>query len=67
MSYVVYVNHPTDKAFVHEAEYWRSVRRQADRTANGYWADEFGAQEAALAFARSTGKGNVRLAKCCAA
>lgn len=65
MSYVVYANHPTDKAFVHEADCWRSVKRKATCTENGYWADGFGTREQALAFARGTGKRNVRAAKCC--
>ncbi len=65
MSYVVYVNDPTDKAFAHEAGCRRSAKRKADRTRNGYWADGFGTREQALAFARGTGKRNVRAAKCC--
>ena len=54
--YVVYVNHPTNKAIVHKdtCGKYRSKRRK--RTHNGYWDEDFDSLEDSVKFARETRK-----------
>ncbi len=37
--YVVYVNHPNNKAIVHDTDCGKYTNRRRDRTHNGYWSD----------------------------
>lgn len=67
MSYVVYVNHPTSKARVHNIDCSEYRNRKADETENGYWSEEhFQTVKEAMTFAKSTGKADVSVcSKCC--
>ncbi len=59
MSHVVYVNHPTNKAMVHDTNCGKYTYRRRDETINGYWSGTFGSLEEALNYAKGTGKKNV--------
>ena len=63
--YVVYVNHPNDKALVHSASCSRFTNRKADILATGYWSSAFDTNEAALSYAHATGKTRAERAKRC--
>ena len=67
MGYVVYVNHPTSTATVHDAtcRYYR--HRVAHRTMNGHWKVGFATLDDAMAYARSTRKRRVRTCSVCLA
>ena len=66
MGYVVYVNHPTNKAIVHNTDCSRYVNRKRDKTSNGYWTIPFPTQQAAWNYAKSTGKKTIdSCAFCC--
>jgi len=65
MAYVVYVNHPTNRATVHRAECRYHVHRKARKTRNGYWSCALGTLQEALSYAHSTGKATVRTCKVC--
>jgi len=56
MGYVVYVNHPNNKAIVHDENCSRYRNRRRDQTHNGFWKGIFESYEKALEFAKSTGK-----------
>jgi hypothetical protein len=61
--YVVYVNHPNNKAIVHTTYCGKFVKRRRDKTLNGYWStierEPFKAVKVALEYAKKTGKKNV--------
>ncbi len=63
MPYVVYVNHPNNKAIVHTTTCGKYTKRRRDKTHNGYWSiverEPFETIEEAMSFARSTGKATV--------
>jgi len=59
MSYVVYVNYPTNKARVHFSECRRYKNRKNDTTINGYWSEIFETYDDALNFATNTKKINI--------
>lgn len=61
MPYVVYVNHPTSGATVHNTSCGKYIYRRRGKTKNGYWSDAVGEPpfetlEEALAYANDTGK-----------
>ena len=60
MPYIVYVNHPNNKAIVHSTTCGKYKNRRRDKTHNGYWSivekDPFASTEEAMRFARNTGK-----------
>lgn len=41
MAYVVYVNHPNNKAIVHNSMCGKYQSRRRDESHNGYWTQEF--------------------------
>lgn len=61
--YVVYVNHPNNKAVVHTTICGKFVSRRRDRTLNGYWSiiehKPFKAIKEAQEYARKTSKKNI--------
>jgi hypothetical protein len=57
--YVVYVNHPNNKAIVHDTDCGKYTNRRRDRTHNGYWSETFKSFEEAWNYAKSTGKRTV--------
>jgi hypothetical protein len=57
--YVVYVNHPNNKAIIHRAECSRYTHRRRDETINGYWRGPFENFSEAQNFAKKTGKTRV--------
>lgn len=61
--YVVYVDHPADKAVVHSVDCGRFVHRKRDRALNGYWStverEPFETLDGAISYARKTGMKNV--------
>ena len=59
MRYVVYVNHPTNKAIVHDTDCGKYTKRRRDRTINGYWSEIFKNFEEAMNYAKRTGKKNI--------
>jgi len=63
MTYVVYVNHPTNKAIVHTTECGKYRGRRRDRTLSGFWSivdiDEFETKNEAMQYAKKTGKKNI--------
>lgn len=65
MWYVVYVNHPTSTATVHSASCWFYENRIADQTDHGYWTELLLTRDDAVAYARATGKRNVRTCSVC--
>jgi hypothetical protein len=66
MVFVVYVNHPNNKAIVHETACGRHRSRRRDTTHNGHWTQPYSDIEAALNFAQSTRKRTVdTCAICC--
>jgi hypothetical protein len=54
--FVVYVNHPTNKAIIHKeiCGKYRSKRRK--RTSNGYWQEGFNTFQEAVKFAKGAKK-----------
>lgn len=67
MSYVVNVDHPTNSALAHKADCYYHKRYRGEKSVrDGAWHGPFDTCEEALAFARSTGKRDARLAiGCC--
>ena len=63
MTWVVYVNHPNNKAIVHSDSCHRYRNRRREKTHNGYWEGKFGDFDEARAFAHSTQK---KKTDCCA-
>lgn len=59
MKFIVYVNHPTNKAIIHNVDCHKYKNRKRDKTINGYWSDMFMDFESAKKFAVSRGKKNV--------
>lgn len=59
MSYVVYVNHPNNKAMVHHTGCGKYTSRRRDRTMNGYWSRTYDTRPEAQRYARDTGKANL--------
>ena len=63
MEYVVYVNHPTNKAIVHATSCGKFTKRRRDKTLNGYWSiverSPFKTIEEARDFANKTGKKSI--------
>lgn len=63
MGYVVYVNHPTNKAIIHSTTCGRFVKRRRDKTFNGYWSiverEPFETIKGAPNYAERTGKRNI--------
>lgn len=59
MFYVVYVNHPTSKAMVHNTSCGKYTKRRRNKTIHGYWSETFKAFEEALSFAKNTNKSNI--------
>jgi hypothetical protein len=59
MAYVVYVNHPNNKAMVHRTDCGRYTSRRRDTTMHGYWSQTFSSLPEALEYAASTGKRNI--------
>lgn len=56
MSFVVYVNHPTSKARIHESMCRHYQNREKEDTRNGFWSKKFKTFEEAKAYARASGK-----------
>jgi ribosomal protein L24E len=65
MTYIVYVNNPTNKAFVHSTDCIKYLARKRDRTPNGYWTEPFVNMENALNYAKSTGKKTIDTCSFC--
>ena len=63
MGYVVYVNHPTNKAITHATTCGKFTERRRDKTLNGYWSivesQPFKSIEEAQKYAERTGKKNI--------
>ena len=59
MPYVVYVNHPNNKAIVHNTNCGKYTSRRRDKTINGYWSEIFTDLRVASEYAKGTGKTNV--------
>lgn len=61
--YVVYVDHPADKAVVHSVDCVRFVGRKRDRALDGYWSvverEPFETLDEAISYARRTGMKDV--------
>ena len=57
--YVVYVNHPNNKAIIHKDICGKFRGKRRERTHNGYWQKDFETLEAAIKFAKNTGKATV--------
>ena len=62
--YVVYVNHPNNKAFIHLTSCVYYVSRE-DQDASGYWSKEFKTMTEAEDFANKTQKQNIRPCYAC--
>lgn len=56
MAYVVYVNHPNNKAIIHSDSCHKHKNRRRDETHNGYWKGLFNDFDEANEFAQSTQK-----------
>jgi len=59
LGYVVYVNHPANKAIIHNTDCGKYTNRRRDKTINGFWSEIFESYEEALNYAKKTGKKNV--------
>jgi len=63
IKYVVYVNHPSNKAIAHSTNCTWFIHRKRDETHNGYWSiverEPFRSTGDALDYARNTGKKNI--------
>lgn len=63
MKYVVYVNHPTNKAIIHAITCGKYTKRRRDKTLNGYWSiveeEPFAGIEEARKYAERTNKKNI--------
>lgn len=63
MEYVIYVNHPNNKAIVHSVDCGKFVYRRRDRTHNGYWSivdhEPFETISEAISYANKTSKRNI--------
>lgn len=59
MSYVVYVNHPTNKAIVHSTLCGKYTNRRRDKTINGYWPETFKNFKDAMSYAKATSKKHI--------
>lgn len=62
--FVVYVNHPNNKAFIHRADCDYYLRRKANRP-TGSWSSLYSDHSEAHAFALATRKRHVHDASCC--
>lgn len=56
MGYMVYVNHPNNKAIIHTDQCFKYIKRKRDVTHNGYWTGPFRDLNEATEFARLTQK-----------
>lgn len=56
LGYVVYVNHPNNKAIVHDETCSKYTNRRRNQTHNGFWTEPFESFEEAMKFAKTTGK-----------
>ena len=56
MSFVVYVNHPNNKAIVHNTACGRYTSRKRNKSHNGYWTQPFKDFESAWQYALNTEK-----------
>lgn len=56
MSFVVYINYPTNKATVHSTDCHIYRNRQAQQTKNGHWTDHFSCLEDAQTHAANEGR-----------
>jgi hypothetical protein len=66
MAFVIYVNHPTNKAIVHSSTCHKYQHRKRNATHNGYWTRPTATMEEAFLQARATGKRTVdTCAFCC--
>jgi hypothetical protein len=66
MPYVVYVNHPNNKAIIHNEGCHKYRNRRRNETHNGYWKRSFNNFKEATEFAQSTQKGTIDYcAFCC--
>ncbi len=59
MFYIVYVNHPTNKAIVHSTLCGKYTNRRRDKTINGYWSETFKNFKDAMNYAEATGKKHI--------
>jgi len=61
--YVVYVNHPNNKAITHMTSCGKFVKRRRDKTHNGYWSiverEPFKTIKDAQEYAKKTAKKNI--------
>lgn len=64
IEYVVYVNHPNNKALIHSATCGFYIHRKAENLRTGYWK-AFETRKDAETFANKTGKQKVRPCKTC--
>lgn len=65
MSYVVYVNHPTNRATIHTIYCGKYQNRKSNMTPNGFWSKEFANPEDAEKFAYRTGKKTIHVCVVC--
>ncbi len=66
MSFVVYVNHPNNKAIVHYVNCGKYTARRREETSNGYWRGSFNDYKKAMEFAQATQKKTIAsCAFCC--
>ncbi len=56
MNFVVYVNHPNNKAIIHSTDCGKYLSRKRNKTHNGYWTEPLASLEIAVNYAKSTGK-----------
>ena len=59
MPYVVYVNHPNNKAIVHNINCGKYTNRKRNETHNGFWSDAFETLDNAKKYSTETGKKNI--------
>lgn len=54
--FVVYVNHPNNKAIIHSVKCGKYLNRRRNATHNGFWTEPFDKYEEAHMFASGTEK-----------
>ena len=59
MTYVVYINHPNNKAIIHSINSTWFIKRKRDSTHNEHWSEPIDDFETAKAFKKNTGKAMV--------
>ena len=59
MPYVVYVNHPNNKAIVHDTNCSKYINRKRNETHNGFWSDAFETLDDAKKYSTNAGKKNI--------